>query len=175
MAQKSLCTWHLASHTSRSVRKAAPSQPAAPMFVICCLLPHVDRCSHSFCTRRQCSTTLRDSLHLLLPLSHTRVCVKTCLVQTARAGPCKDAFWLSILCGKPQAASLLPCPPPCWDPLSSFLKRISLSVHLLNFRAHQGPREFVLTHSGKAVASCGSTLWSLESMPGCNSDVLGSL
>lgn len=71
VAQKSPCTWHLASHTSRSVRKADLSQPAAPMFVICCLPSRVDRCSHSFCT-------LHDTEKFTPPASaclpHTRVC-----------------------------------------------------------------------------------------------------
>lgn len=87
--------------------------------------------------------------------------------QTQGTSEALEEMWLT--------ASLLPCSSPCWDPLSSFLKRINLSVHRLNFHDHQGPHESVLMHSGKAVASCGSMLWSLESMPGCNSDALRSL
>lgn len=138
VAQKSLCTWHLAVRTSRSVKKADLSQPTTPVDVICCLLPRVDRCSHSFCTPRQCSMTLRNSLHLLLPLSHhTCVCTKTCIVQTARAGPCKDAFCVeSHKLAWPGALLLLHFLPSRERPLenSPLLHIVSFCLDCLLFR-----------------------------------------
>lgn len=99
---------HLASCKSHKQECEEGSPEPATSTHVCHLLSAAS-CRQVLALLLHTEAMLHDTEKFTPPASaslpHTRVCVKTCLVQTARAGPCKDAFWLSTLCGKPQAGT----------------------------------------------------------------------
>lgn len=120
---------HLASCSSleQECEEGGP-KPANNTHV--CHLLSAASCRHVLTLLLHTKAMLHDTEKFCPPVSasltHTYVCMKTCIVKTARAGPCKDGFCVRALCGKPQAGTAR-----CLSTLSFFF--IFLSWRLFPF------------------------------------------